>query len=354
MTLIDILKDRTRGILDSIKNLNASLEKLQAERRLTINRISHARSAIEAKVAVVSEREKTVKVAQAKVEELDRQLQEIRDRLKERMLDLERLRQERVEASEAVSEERNGERGELHRAESLQQEIFRLEEQIAYESGRLREARSDALTVYLSYLWKRLVEHSSHSEQRLKAVEVKSIFESQRHSDIGVANLWEAREGWKNIAASRSPTLVLQTAKAEISRIEGELEAKFPGILEALAGGGPVSEAEVLFYREIASEGLMAIALPIPMDAWNAIENGKIGPEESLAMNLVWMLARSESLVDADAKFEIDNGQVVFVTKKSSKDLDEVGFTSIQLSGGNSVSFILSPVPNEVAEVMTL
>jgi hypothetical protein len=350
MTLQDILRERSREFLDAIQNTKIQLEKLRGERQAALDRARQSRADADAKRVTANDHANSVRVIEAQVVELERQIQELRSRLNARQAELKRSRDQQLAISSAISEQRKRERSELGAADNFDEEIEKTEKALDRDHSRLLEARRSALPAYLDYVWGRLLEHSRGSEQRRAAVDTRQRFEQERHQTPELASLWEAREEWKRIVNSTAPTLVIQTARSELARVERELETRFPGLWDALAGESAVTETEELFFRTVDATSSTSIPLPIPNETWKAIADGQAGNEEQLAMRLVWALAKAMPPSESESQLDPDGPHPSFVTKKSADEVELMDPLVLELPRGGRVSLILSPLPAEAHE----
>lgn len=352
MTLQDILRERSRELLDAIQNAKNQLEKLRGERQAALERARQSRADADAKRATGNDHANSVRLIEAQVVELERQIQELRSKLNERQAELKHCRDEQLEISSAIAEQRKRERTELSAADSFDDGIEKTERALARDHSRLLEARRSALPAYLDYVWGRLLEHSRGAEQRRAAVDTRQRFERERHQNPELASLWEAREEWKRIANSAAPTLVIQTAKSELARVERELETRFPGLWDALAGEAAVAETEEVFFRTVDATSFTSIPLPIPSETWKAIADGQAGNEEQLAMRLVWAMSKAMPPSDSESILDPDAARPSFVTKKPADEVELMDPLVLDLPRGGRVSLILSPLPAEANEAL--
>jgi hypothetical protein len=301
----------------------------------------------------VDERSKSTRILQSKIADLEDQLAKLQGRLE----GLQRELKESVEAGAGVerqvSEQRKLERADTDLAETLAREISQAEASLERERGRLRDARRAALAEYLDGMWQRLQHLLESHEDRKEAIESRRRLEKQRHEDAELAALWEAREEWRRILSSSGPTLVVKTAKAELNRIEAEIESRFPGALGAASSGQTLSEIEELFAGTRRGELSAWIPLPIPLEVWRHLEAGGRGVPETLAMRLVWAFARHVPPSRYKGAFFAGDLCCGFATACSEQELTRSEAIVLHLASGASVSFLLSPLPPEVAEVVS-
>ncbi|MFI5399075.1 MAG: hypothetical protein ACHQ9S_26385 [Candidatus Binatia bacterium] len=351
MTLQDLLRTHSREAIDSIQQTKTLIDRYRRERQAALERTRQARADADAKRGVSDEQSNSVRLVQSKISEIERQLQELRSRLEERREELKRCQQEHTETEFQISEQRKRERNEHDEAEALERKVTEAEAALQRDADRLRDARRAAVSAYLDELWKHLLEHSASAQQRSVATDTRQKFEQQRHQDPELASLWEAREEWKKIVSSSAPTLVLQTAKTELARVENEINTRFPGIFDALTVDRGLAEIEELFFRQEGDAGTVWMPLPIPMAVWKAIEEGGSTLPEQVGMRLVWSIAKAVSPSTHSSEFGAQGAHGYFTTDRLPEAVIKADPVVLQLPGGGRVDLILSPFPPELAEV---
>lgn len=352
MTLEEILRSRCRDVALALDRAGQVAEETRRNRSAALDRVRRAREEAERLRAGGDERRKSTGILQSKIADLEEQLARLQARITELQRELQESDDARTAAERQVAEQRKLERSDTELAERLAREIESAEASLARQRGHLRDARRAALADYLDRLWGRLREVFESHESRREAVEARQRLEKERHQDAEIASLWEAREEWRRILASSGPTMVVKTARAELERIETALESRFPGALAA-SSSPAASEIEELFVAALPGALSAWIPLPIPLEVWRSIESGGRGLPETIAMRLVWALTRNIRPSEHDGVFFAGDHYCGFATTCPERELTTIETVLLDLPSGGSVSFLLSPLPQEVADVIS-
>jgi predicted nucleic acid-binding Zn-ribbon protein len=354
MGLEEHLRARCLDPLDAISRAQQSLDEKRRNRVAALERAQRARDEASRLRGAVTERESTARTIQTQIADLENQLQQIRLRIESRKQELQECVDAQSEVGREVAEQRRLERTDSELAESLVLQIGEIERSLETQNSRLRDARRAALTDYLDSLWRRIEEILASHESTRAAVDARRNLERERHEDSELASLWEAREEWRRILQTAGPSMVVKTARAELEQIEAKLESRFPGALSASGSNRSLSEIEELFVapRSGDSQHGSWIPLPVPLDVWRSLERGARGNSEVLAMRLIWAFARALPPSNYPGGFFAGELCCGLVVDASPSDLAKIDAVNFSLPTGESVSFILSPLPPEVASVV--
>lgn len=352
MGLDDLIRSRSREPSDALARLEQELDRNRKERASALDRARRSRAEADRLRSVSTEREATARKIQSQIADLEEQLQQLRARIEARQSELRECSDALSEVDRKVSEQRKLDRSDTDRAEALATEISNAENALERERGRLREARRAALADYLQALWGRIKEVSASHETNRSALEARRNLEAQRHQDPELASLWEAREEWRRIVQTSGPSLVVKTARTELDRIDQQLEARFPGALQASQGNQGLSEIEELFLAPRPRDGGSWIPLPIPLSIWRSIERGDHGADEALGMRLIWALSRALPPSRYRGGFFAGDFCCGLSTDAAESDLAQIESIGFPLPGGASVAFILTSLPREVVDVI--
>lgn len=352
MGLEDVLRSRCRDSFDALSRLEQELDQRRRDRAAALERARRAREEVDRLRSSSAEREATVRRIRSQISDLEDQLQQLQARIEARQSELRECEAAYSEIARSVSEQRKLDRTDTDLAEALITEISNAEKALERERARLRDARRAALGDYLEALWERMRELAASQESNRSALEAHRNLEVQRHQDAEVATLWEAREEWRRIVQTSGPSLVVKTARAELDRIEAELEARFPGALRASQVRQGSSEIEELFVAPRPRGRGSWIPLPIPLAIWRSIERGDRGAEEALGMRLIWALSRALPPSKHRGVFFAGDFCCGLSTEANENDLTQIESVALSMPGGMSVAFILSSLPPEVANVV--
>jgi hypothetical protein len=353
MTLDEILRSHCRDVAQALDRSGQLAEEARRNRVAALDRVRRAREEADRLRAARDERSKSSQILQSKIADLEDQLAGLQARIKGLQRELRESTDAAAISERQVAEQRKLERTDAELADRLAREIEAAETSLERERARLRDARRAALAEYLHRLWGRLREVFESHESRREAVEARRRLEEQRHQDAELASLWEAREEWRRILASSGPTLVIKTARAELDRIEAQLKSRFPGALDVTLSAQAPSEIEELFVASRRGHLSAWVPLPIPLEVWRNLEAGGRGAAETIAMRLVWALARSVPQSAHDGAFFATDLYCGFATACPEQELTRIATVVLELPTGGSVSFLLSPLPAEVADVVS-
>jgi hypothetical protein len=301
---------------------------------------------------VAVERRNLLEVAANKVRELERQITDLQERLRERET-------ERAEAA-AHLQEMDAKVNELQK----QAETDRLN--LRNNKDRLRERQQDreravirrkeayrqSIFQFLEGVEKSLTTLALATQQRQSKAASLDAFKKARHNDHVVANLCDARDEWRSVLKTVAVPAVQETASAELAKIESEIERRFPGALELEEGARPEERIEDLFFVRQKTTGEIRLFVPLSRKAWDSLSKEDGGVLQQTAMHLLWTLIQSLGLRTESARIRADSFWTITISGNVAEEAQKREIT-MTLPGGGSVIFILSPLPSEIEEAIT-
>ncbi len=350
MVLSDYVRNRSREPLDAIRELDRLTEQHRRDRAAAEQRARRDRDEADRLRAVLEERNASRKQFETMANEVRQQISLLETRLKEREAELGKASDLVKETENLIAQQRRSAEIEYSTAQGLIQELAKCEQERARQQRRLAEARRSALNECLGDQWARMVELTRSQEHRLHLIAARNALDAARHDDPEVSALYEARTEWKRILASPVPSLVMNSARAELERVESELDKRFPGCLALDPKAVSVDEIEELFFS-ISEPGLETVSLvhlPFGGDTWDSVSRGDGDPRAHLAVRMAWALITTLGLSSDNAEFVREGARcVVRVNRNLARVTDTV---TLPLPQGGTVSFIMNPLPNEVRE----
>lgn len=304
----------------------------------------------------ISERERTLRDSQLKVQEIDRQIKELQARLRERQKEHERVEAEYSAAKGAAADRlRDGQRARKE-AEEWERKVAEVRERIQTYQMRLREERRAALRKYLAALWTRLLEADRKAASGMEARAELDRLNRARHDDPRVAELWEARQEWLRIAQSAGPPPVRETARREVQKIEEDLERRFPGALKVATAGTLDDLEEVYLCPRAAGDG-WKLLLCIPAEICESLNAGESASTQGLAARIIWAFARGIQNEGGHgepwrSRFDVQQGYLVMFVDGGPENIKDRETIAVALSGGGRVTFMLSELPTEIRGAM--
>lgn len=356
MNLTDIVRDQTRQIHDLLKGTEKEVEGHSRNQVAAEESERKLRQEAAELQPVVSERERTFRESQLKVQELQRQIAELQARLRERQKESERAEAEHTAAqSDAADRLRKAARARKE-AEDWERQATEARERAKKYQRRLLEERRAAVQKYLDALWTKLLDAERKAASSAEARAALDGLNRARHDDPQVAELWEARLEWLRIAQSAGPPRVRETARAELKRIEDDLETRFPGALE-VSSAGPLEELEEVYFYHPAGDQGSRILLCIPAEVCGSLDAGVSTRPEDLAARIIWAFARGiekkGGLPGAwRSRFHVKDGYLVMIVEGGLEDMKNQESITVLLAGGGRVVFMLCELPPDIIGAM--
>ena len=356
MNLIDIVRDQTRQIQDILKETEKELEE---HIRNHVAAVEHDRKFTQEAAEwqpVVSERERTLRDSQLKVQEIQRQIAELQARLRERQKESERADADYTKAKDSADDRLREATRARKEAEHWYQKATQARERTENYQRRLQEERRQAVPKHLTAMWTQLLHAALKAASSADAHAALERLNRARHDDPQVAELWEERLEWLRIAQSTSPPRVRATAKDELKRIEDDLEKRYPGALKA-ASTGPLEEIEEVYFYHRATEDSCKLLLCIPADVCANLDAGISTQSEDLAARIVWAFARgiqkkSEHREAARSRFHVKDGHLVMTVDGAPEDMKNHETITVHFADGGSAVFMLCELPPEIRGAM--
>jgi hypothetical protein len=356
VNLIDIVRDQTRQIQDLLKGTEKELEERIRNQVAAQERDRKLRQEAAELQPVVSERERTCRESQLKVQEIERQIAELQARLRERQKEHERAQAELTAAQGEVADRLRKAARARKEAEDWERQATEARERAEKYQRRLLEERRAAVQKYLAALWTQLLDVERKAASSAEARAALDGLNRARHDDPQVAELWEARLEWLRIAQSAGPPRVRETARAELKRIEDDLESRFPGALKVSSAGALEELEEVYFYHR-ATDDSCRLLLPIPAEVCGSLDAGVSAAPEDLAARIVWAFARGIETKGNHpgawrSRFHVKDGHLVMTVEGGPEDMKNHETITVLLAGGGRVVFMLCELPPEIRGAM--
>ena len=358
MTLGELVREQTRTVRDLLESSAREMEELKTRRATALAQIQRTRREIGTLKELEVECAATMRPLESMVADLERaindlqsQIERLRDRAIEFKAALKETRETHEEVEGQLAAERKAERRDQQHAEELAHELAKVGQGRAQQRARLGDEQRKAFATYLDRIWRRLCDLSRQEEELRGGREALKELERQRHDDPHIAVLWEARQEWAYIEQSTAPALVRNTARSKVAEIEEELNTRFPNALAAAQRGGPSSELEELYFVS-GDGGAVWVPLPLPVGVWSSCESRAPDFEHDLVARIVWALARVFPPSQYASRFVNVQGLRGLAARCSAETLQEADGLRIELPAGGTVAFLFSPLPGELAEVI--
>lgn len=356
MNLIDIVRDQTRQIQDLLRGTEKEVEERIRNQVAAEESDRKLRQEAAELQPVVSERERTFRESQLKVQEIERQIAELQARLRERQKERERAEAEHTAAQgDAADRLRKAARARKE-AEDWERQATEARERAEKYQRRLLEERRAAVQKYLGALWTQLLDDERKAASSAEARAALDGLNRARHDDPQVAELWEARLEWLRIAQSAGPPRVRETARAELKRIEDDLESRFPGALK-VSSAGPLEELEEVYFYHRATDDSCRLLLCIPAEVCGSLDAGVSTAPEDLGTRIVWAFARGIEKKGNHpgawrSRFHVKDGYLVMTVEGRPEDMKNQEPITVLLAGGGRVVFMLCELLPEIRGAM--
>jgi hypothetical protein len=299
---------------------------------------------------LVAEAEERLKEVQVRLDELERQRQDILERWAEKRDAKEQaeklLKDSRLETEGALGVVR-AETDRRDKGASLLDEIEA--EKLKYE-GQLGDAYRRSVDIYLRDLEKRVEQAFAGEEERNRRQLAADAFKKARHEDNYIGGLCDQRDQFRTLISFATVPAVADTLHRELARVEQELDRRYPGALSIDEKIPSIMSVEELYYF-IDPDGILRVALPISGQVWKGISEGEMGAGATCAMRMVWEMISGLELKSDDGEFRFENGYCMFVAQSlSADDMTIKGDFILRLRNSATLTFRLSPFPAEVQE----
>lgn len=358
MTLQDIIRTQAREPNDALVLIEEKQRDLTARQGAAEEQIKRSSTEITRQRALENERkrlateaEERFKEAQRKLDEIDRQRQEVLERWTEK-------REAKEEAERLLKESRS----DTDRAEALyRRETEKRDEEIAHLrqieteklqlESRLMEAYRRSVDVYFTDVEKRTQQALVSEEERNRRQIEAEAFKKARHEDHEIGNLCDQRDQFRELIRLATVPAVAEALKRELQRVELALDGRYPGALAIDEKVTPVMLVEELYFLS-GTDGAFRVILPIGRQTWDEAAAGNVEHEVTCAMKIVWEMIKALNLSSEDGAFQIENGHCVFRAHSlTADDLATKGGFSLKL-GNTNIAFRLSPLPAQIQEAM--
>ena len=361
MTLQDIVRQQTHEIRDALSLIEHTYNDLLGQKDAAEDRLKRAFTEVSQHRARETERKRIVAEWEPKVAEIQQKLDEIERQRAELLERLFEKREEKDKAESLLKEARSATEKALEtiaRArdsiETTAKTLGAKEQEKAREQRRLRDAYVRSIDSYLSQLSRRIDQAFVGQEERQRRMAAIEAFKKARHEDRQIGDLCDQRDQFRQLIDMATVPGVKETLRLALTKIEEELQKRYPG---ALSVGEAVPEAgsiEDLYYF-FRPDGTVSILLPISEPAWIALRNDPPDAAASRAMTFVWGMVKGTGLKPSDGEFCCDGGRCVFVFASNTGD-DEISLlegSTFSVPSSAGLTFRISSLPTEIQEALT-
>jgi len=200
-------------------------------------------------------------------------------------------------------------------------------------------------------LWSVLLEASTAEAQHSDRDRSLARLEEERISDCFVDALYEEFLFWRDLSLSSPMRGVQSKAARHADELRRQLHRWFPRALDELPAGVAFPRHIELPYAKRRLDLGLEIYLPIPVTTWNDIAEGGSGVSESLAMGLIWGLARWLRSLGCHSQFTCTATEVRLVLECGEERLAGKSDFTVELGeGANPVAVRLVPLRPESGE----
>jgi len=359
MSVSDVIRNCTLAVRDAIKSIDEHISAVAGQRVASQERVKNSTTEITRQHALESERKKLVDAVAEKVAEAKRILD-----------DIERKRQEALNAFLRCQEEQNGAAlslrdaqgatetalREIRKEQKSQQDaetlLSKLHEERVEKQAELRRALLEALEKYLKQQAEQVHAAFSTQEQRAKIMMEFEAFKKARHSDPEIAKLCDQRDELRKFLNTATVSGVKGMLEESLKAIEDQIIKKFPNALQVPENAFKDSQSEdLLFYCD--RNGKAVFLLPVRAGDWDAAGKGEITESANNTMCLIWNMIQELDLKTHDGDFISVQGHPAFASRF---DLEEVAILQgFNVKSRDSVvlRFVLSALPSELQEAIT-
>jgi hypothetical protein len=295
--------------------------------------------------------QKQLNQIRSSIEELDRQRSLLTDQL------MEFLRQEDGLETDAKDSRGASQKVDLA-VKDAREALDRLDRQLQdAEQARirctvqLRLAYEQALTDFLGRTFRAFFDAIAGDNRRSVRARAAASLREARHAGGAVADLCDQRDQYLELLKVASVPAVKETLDRALKGIESQIEAKFPGALEAeLTRPTDEVQCELSYYLD--DRGLVSILVPIAGKTWERLAAGAVDQESEVAVKLAWSFLLEAGLKHTDGEFAMDGTHCVFKTNVGAEDIGALTLTPSASVAIGPMHLFLSPVPTEVQELL--
>lgn len=358
MKLDEIIREKTQHILASLAELEEEHTQKVTACKLTENQVQIARTQINSK-------QSTAREIQSKNEQIEEQLQRLKDQLAEieekrkSLMQVAGTFQRELEANQNAMQEFQAEarrtEENLQKAQQsytlCQQDLQKIIEEKKLTQDRLQFARSKVFAGYLAEASQRFEAAFRQFVSWRKSEENLAAFKRSLKEDRTVREIYNAWQEWHKINKSDAPEAVRETAQREQRKLQDEINKRFPDALLA-KDKKPNFELHETLYCYTNSEGKRIVIMPLSEKHWQELQNGTQGRPDTSIMHFLWWIIQEAGFDAKHAYFQLSDKFVELVMGTDSDPLDKNAI-SLQLDGVGNVSLELMPLPQEIREVLT-
>ena len=353
MTLQDYIREATHEINDAIKLIDQKRATLINERTGAEETIKRTGSLISEQHKMQNDRKKEIEGVDSNLKEINKQLDELE---RQKRLLLEQYNEFKVNIDEAKSslaqieqESINAQRQINSEKKSIEQfdyQIEEIEKQRNRHDQRFRLAHVSAFKSFLKNGNSIIEEYFKRITSRKTIVEAAERLNKKRHEDTHVADLCEARDEWKKILKTVIVPGVKEAGNKELKIIEAEINKMFPGALEIDTSKNENNPTTELYYHEDDEETI--IFFPFLEEQWKSMEKGNNDSSVETLVRFIELITKESKLRFNDAHLKCENDMVQLVSKSGLGNLKDKNDLTFSIVGKDNLTFILSPIPDEV------
>ena len=358
MSILDSIRLNTLQIRDALNILKENISRKKALRGAAEDIVKRASTEITRQRTSENERKGQLKTVSKKVEEAQKNFEDL-DRKRQEALDfLIRCRDEEKDVSRSLRQAQNATEAALAEIKKEQKankeielEIEKLGTDFVEKQANLRRVVLETLKTHLEQQAENVHAAFFTQEQRLKIMRESEVFKKARHTDPEIGRLCDQRDELRKFLGTAMVPAVKEMLQVSLNDIENQLSTRFPNALKVSDATPKDNQIEeLLFY--INHEGKAIFLLPVHTKDWDAAEKGGTTDGTFEAMCFVWNMIRELSLRVEDDDFITIRGQPVF---ESRFDLEEVAILpgcNVKCQDSVILHFVLTQVPIEVQEVL--
>ncbi len=350
MGLQDVVRQYTYATRDAISLLAEEIQRLTRDMKAFETEAHTREEETKSFAGAIAEKDRTIRDLRNRVDELQTQFESLRVRLDQNRAELLNVESELNAVLARQKALRTAAANALERARKLEAQVAKsMEEQGNLEQKLVKEERI-AFAAYQQQVWEQLLACQQSESDIASKRAAREALDAARRDDPVVADLFEARAEWRLIVQSSASEPVKRTAAQELTRIDRDLESRFPGALEAIDRNMGREELQELFFMPVDADGACLVFLPVPEQVWSDVRMGSTDSLANLAMHLCWAFIKALRLSDVDSRFFTYDGLCVLHVARAFEDLNRLGSVPLEFSPHSKVDFVLSPIPSEVQE----
>jgi len=359
MTLQDIVRDHTREIMDAVNFVGRRRTDLLGELASAEERLKRASSEITRNRTLegerkrhVSEVERKVQDIQQKLEEIERQRTELLDRLLEVRAQKEEEERLLVEAKRTTEKAQALIKDAQDTRASAGRKLRDVDEERTRFESRLGDAYRRSLDLYLTETSKRIDQAFAGQEERERRLAALEAFKQARHEDPRIGDLCDQRDQFRQLLEMATVPGVNEAMQAALTRIEGELQDRYPGSIALEDTVPDLGLIEELYYFS-DDEGKGCILLPLSEADWRAVASGNPVKSATRAARLIWDMIQGTTLKPSDGEFCLRGKFCLFVANCSAEELAALDGFNLSTSESTSLTFRFSSMPPEIQEALS-